>query len=307
MSLFPIATIVLLALIISASVVVNYASSSKFSLPRVSNIALCIVGQSMRLETQSKFDNLVSFNARMNDRKIFVLGILDSGISYSNNLKDTGGTFPSCYDNSIDIEERFNNAFKMENVTLDTAFSNPKNFTLSKRTLELLRNYRKEGTETDRLQRIGNHLRQFDHDATCYERVKALEAKYKVEINVLMRIRDNALVTRPIDILKTMSLGGYKNVLTKRCGSWDGYSDKVWIIPRQFMKDTMHHLVNLTLSATEKFLFNPLPVNSETLLKSVWVHYGVKVSMLDANKLPVVDGRCTKMALNATSQPHFSR
>eukprot|EP01036_Dinobryon_divergens_P030004 gene30004-39188_t len=195
----------------------------------------------------------------------------------------------------------------MENVTLDTAFSNPKNFTLSKRTLELLRNYRKEGTETDRLQRIGNHLRQFDHDATCYERVKALEAKYKVEINVLMRIRDNALVTRPIDILKTMSLGGYKNVLTKRCGSWDGYSDKVWIIPRQFMKDTMHHLVNLTLSATEKFLFNPLPVNSETLLKSVWVHYGVKVSMLDANKLPVVDGRCTKMALNATSQPHFSR
>eukprot|EP01035_Chromulina_nebulosa_P025569 gene25569-33383_t len=307
MTLFPVATVWVLFALISVSVVLLHASSHELKQPRVSNIALCIVGQLMRLEIQSKLDNLVKYNAGMNDRKIFVLGILDSGLSYSNSVTGAGGTFPSCYDDSIDIRARFHHAFQVENVTLDTVFSNPKQFVLSNRTLELLKIYRKNTTEPYPLSRIGNHLRQFDHDATCYDRVRALEAEYDMEFDVLMRIRDNAIVTRPIDILKTMRLGDYNNVMTKRCSSWGGYSDKVWIIPKHFMQATMQHVVNLTLSGTEPFLFDPLPVNSESLLKSVWVHYGVNVSTLEADDLPVVDGRCTKMAQNSTSLPHFSR
>ena len=254
------------------------------------NIAVCIVGQLQRLETRSKIDNFVALNSNRPDRKLFVIGVLDSGISYSNNL---GGTHGPCYPPSTDLRPYFHKSFSFEGVVVDTHYGSPtSDFHLSDQTMKMFKHYRRTSSkQAIPYARIQNHLRQFAHDSQCFERVKAIEVKYNMTIDILVRMRDNAIVAEPFDVIKTMDLVKHRKVMVKRCNCWGGYSDKVWIIPRRYIEATMAHVVNDTLAAASFLLRNP-PTNSEQLVKTVWNHYGVPISKRSADDLPVVDGRC---------------
>lgn len=214
-----------------------------FESTAIKHIGICIVGQASRLEIYSKLTNLIEYNSKKIDRKLFVIGIFDSGSSYSNK----GATV--CYNSTYDMRHYFHKYFQIPNVIATAQFSHPSDYlNLSIHTKEVLRYYRKEFHGIEWYQRIENHLRQFEHDFKCYQQLKILETQYKIEFDTIIRLRDNAIVTKPIDIVDMMNSVKYQKAITKRCKSWGGYSDKVWFIPKKYIKGVLAHVVNDTLT-----------------------------------------------------------
>jgi hypothetical protein len=271
-----------------------YTHNPSFQLSKQANLAICIVGQTGRMELQSKITNLIEYNAKMSDRRIVVIGALDEGAAYSNGVVSRMPGNGSCYESSTNVSALFVDQMSSLNITLDLHVKNPSDFNLTNGTYEVLAKYRRSVTSgAARQLRIQNHLRQFAHDLKCYESLKMLEARLGVSFDALVRIRDNAIVAKPFDILASLHSVHFAKTLTKRCNSFKGHQDKVWVIPRFHIAPVMAYVVADVLGGM-KYLKKALPKNSEALVAAVWRHRGVRVSKKSADQLPIVDGRCMR-------------
>jgi hypothetical protein len=263
----------------------------------VKNIGVCIIGQMARLETSSKILNFISPN-NFENRRLHVVGLLDEGQAYYSNGPHHRDE--ECYDNTTDMKAFFDHSFSAINVSSQLRLSQPRDFPLSQRTMKALRNYRRKLYGKDRLTRIQGHLRQFAHDARCYESLRKHEVANNLTFDAVLRIRDNGLVIRPFDLIKLMESVQYSQTITRDCMEWGGVNDKVWLIPRVHMKGALAHLTRDVL-AGRHYIIAAKPKNSETLVKAVWKHYGVDSIAVSPEMLPVVDGRCHSSGNN--SQP----
>ncbi|RYG96512.1 hypothetical protein EON65_54300, partial [archaeon] len=171
------------------------------------NVAICIVGQAQRLETQTKLRNLViPTSANPLVRQLYVVGILDStGSHYSNGATTK---LDHCYSSNYNIQTLFHNTFgSSPHVFVDSVFSpSQENVTLSNRVHNLFRYYRIDRANDYHFNedRFSNHMRQFGHDRACLERLQMIEHEQNVSIDVVARIRDNGLIVRPFDIISLM-------------------------------------------------------------------------------------------------------
>ncbi|RYH02511.1 hypothetical protein EON65_47715, partial [archaeon] len=167
------------------------------------NVAVCIVGQAQRLETRSKLRNLI-MTTRANPAvdQLFVVGVLDYGTHYSNKATKK---MDECYNHSSNIQSLFHDTFfSVPRVYVDSVFSpSQEYFNLSDRVRGIFRHYRPVDNHLNEV-RFGNHLRQFDHDHTCWQRLQMIEHEQNVSIDVVARIRDNGLIVRPFDIISLM-------------------------------------------------------------------------------------------------------
>mmetsp|Transcript_4968 Transcript_4968/g.7588 ORF Transcript_4968/g.7588 Transcript_4968/m.7588 type:complete len:339 (+) Transcript_4968:126-1142(+) len=266
----------------------------------VINIGICIVGQTGRLETETKVKNLLQYNAQKPGRRLHVIGVLDQGATYS----DGQHYDDSCYDNSTDMTALFYERLSVPNVSISLEISSPQTFHLSKSALKALDRYRRRiKHESARITRIQGHLRQFSHDAICYKRLHELEEKNDMRFDMVVRLRDNGMVLRPFDLVEIMESVQYRRTITKDCFAWGGYADKVWIIPRGHIRGALGHVVGDTLAGL-RYLKAAQPQNSERLVKTVWTHHNVRVEPLSADKIPIVDGRCVNRG-DQTIVPKF--
>ena len=270
------------------------------------NVAICIVGQAGRLEYDTKIKNLISINAARPDVNLFVIGVLDEGALYSDKQKHSQvATSPLCYENGTDMAGLFHDRFSLPNVTVELHMSSAINtFPLSKHSRTALDKYRrKEKTNDARLDRIQNHLRQFSHDAMCYQQIIQLEETHAMKMDITIRLRDNAMVLKPFDIIDIMEKHYYRKTLTKNCFAWGGVADKFWISPRRHLEGTMAHITEDVVGG-ERYLRKAQPRNSERLVKAVWQKNKVNIAALSPQDIPVTDGRCSEQG-NMAMAPHF--
>jgi hypothetical protein len=275
-----------LALFVSSEQVSPSNASQPGELQRV---GLCIIGQFARLETTSKLSNLISPNHGEN-RKTYVVGLLDEGQAYYSNgphYSENG-----CYSTSTNMSAVFHN-LSLKNVDVELHASPPRKITLSNKTKEIFTNYRQEINREDHFARIEGHLRQFSHDAQCYEKLRNYELSRNITFDVVLRLRDNALVARPFDPIDLMKSARNSKTLLRNCSNWGGVNDKVWLIPRVHMEGVLAHVTRDVLSSRE-YLIAAQPLNAEGLVKTVNPHL-----------LPIVDARCTTPG-NNLKPPKFT-
>ena len=263
------------------------------------HIAICLVGQLMRTEIESKIKNIIQYNNDLDDTHVQVIGVLDTGVNYSNGVFQN--TLSSCYINAVELQAYFRNEFSKYGIKVHNMIKEPIKITISNATRSVLYKYRAD-TSTQ-MTRIANHIRQFYHDSSCYDMMRRIEINNNMIFDAVIRIRDNALVAAPIDIIKSLELYNHQKVILKGCNSYGGYSDKVWIIPRLYMEPALSHVANDMMEGQD---YLNGTYNSEEALYRVWNHYGVQTVQVSAQELPIIDARCIKMG-NGTTAPVLER
>jgi hypothetical protein len=268
----------------------------------VQYIGLCIIGQLARLETVSKLSKFITPNHGDN-RKIYVAGLLDEGKPYFTNRGQNHDT--ECYSSSTNMSAVFQK-LSLKNVDVELYASPPLKIKLTPLMKEIFKTYRHEIniTKQQREIRIQGNLRQFSHDAQCYEKLRNYELSRNITFDVVLRLRDNALVARPFDPIDLMKSARNSKTLLRNCSNWGGVNDKVWLIPRVHMEGVLAHVTRDVLSSRE-YLIAAQPLNAEGLVRTVWEHYGVNYVHINPFLLPIVDARCTTPG-NNLKPPKFT-
>mmetsp|Transcript_38906 Transcript_38906/g.97734 ORF Transcript_38906/g.97734 Transcript_38906/m.97734 type:complete len:502 (-) Transcript_38906:214-1719(-) len=161
-------------------------------------------------------------------------------------------------------------------------------------------------------QRMRNHLDQMRSWSDCANAIERAERENGAQYHVVMRLRDNALILRPFDLERllrstpaTGSKGGQQlapwsptmasssPVVVKACSAWNGYPDKVMVIPRKYMHRALRGPAKHYQSVDEGGEDRMKVFNIETYLKYSLDLLHVPVLMHeDPALLPVTDGRC---------------
>ena len=275
-----------------------------------SSLALCVVGQLQRLEVESKVRNLVHVNSELGV-DIAVFGVLDSGSARYTNPNQGGlESLDRCYHAKIperNIVGKATTEFLNAGAKhVDIYVSPPNQFELTSGIWHWARRYRDPNEREHRLQ---NHLRIYKHDAECAEMILSHEEVTNSRFDVILRMRDNAIVYQPLT-LRTMReqfkdcVDHGQCIVSKGCSSWGGYSDKFWVIPRKLLLPALTKGFSDLINASE-FLQQHAPENSEKLLRLIWEHHGVPRRDASKDQLPVVDGRCTLIAETSRDAPIF--
>jgi len=245
-------------------------------------LAVCIVGQMSRMEVETKLGNLFNINAK--GMGISVFAVLEVHGSYFQTWNRTDD--PACFREMSPDEFENKLAPHLRNaVYLDHA---PEAFHSAQwpayeHSLEL-------------------DMSQFHHVASCATLIQEYEKQQHGVFSHVMRIRDNAVVTRPFPVQSVTT------VLFKDCASWGGLQDKVMLAPRdwglevlvapyEFFRKIDNNevwpLPNINLA--DEFAMARNCTNSEQILKTALVIKGVPFELVGPDQLPVVDARCSRV------------
>eukprot|EP00306_Pavlova_sp_CCMP459_P003434 CAMPEP_0185173576 /NCGR_PEP_ID=MMETSP1139-20130426/23700_1 /TAXON_ID=298111 /ORGANISM="Pavlova sp., Strain CCMP459" /LENGTH=250 /DNA_ID=CAMNT_0027739273 /DNA_START=377 /DNA_END=1129 /DNA_ORIENTATION=+ len=143
-----------------------------------------------------------------------------------------------------------------------------------------------EITWQERESRLGMHIRQFLGWSTCADLIERAELEESFLYDLVIRIRDNALVVQPLVLAQAIFVESPYDAFVKDCAEWGGYNDKFMIVKRAHMHSTFRGHVSSLLTSAGSFR------NTEQLLKLKLDSRQVRVLRLPANVLPVVDARC---------------
>ncbi|KOO23429.1 hypothetical protein Ctob_011092, partial [Chrysochromulina tobinii] len=159
-------------------------------------------------------------------------------------------------------------------------------------------------TSEERSTRLQHHLSQFAHMRTCAQLIEESEVAQGRHYDMILKMRDNTIAVSPFALGARVPTWPQ----TKDCGkfNWRGYQDKVMLVPRR------HTDAAMRAPAEEFFLHVGLGRtrgpwgagirNSEQLLKAVLDKRGVRVQQLDAQQMPLIDGRCSGRGGEASGQ-----
>jgi hypothetical protein len=267
-------------------------------------LAVCVVGQRCRLELDSKIENVLqpTWKALAPHSTLRVFLALETGACVHSNL-DCGAILShsendACRNEltSDEIRERLHPWFGAARYVNHTTRD------ISLKAWPFYRQDRK--TSEERSTRLQHHLSQFAHMRTCAQLIEESEVAQGRHYDMILKMRDNTIAVSPFALGARVPTWPQ----TKDCGkfNWRGYQDKVMLVPRRHMDAAMR------APAEEFFLHVGLGRtrgpwgagirNSEQLLKAVLDKRGVRVQQLDAQQMPLIDGRCSGRGGEASGQ-----
>ena len=212
--------------------------SPRSTLPKIPEnkhirVAVCMTGQLGRTEVRSKIDNLILANKRNADLHMFL--VLSAGKTRFVN-KATG----DCEIAPASLEDavmRFS-----EHIPTSVKEYKYKPYQVD---IDKWPGYPEIGKVKEK--RLQNHINQYRKFQICAKMISKQELKTRMKYHAVLRIRDNALVLQPFNILDRLLLLSHQvrnstipsvhgrghpdlmdlPVITKECCSWSGVNDKV--------------------------------------------------------------------------------
>ena len=248
-------------------------------------VAVCVGGQLSRLEIESKLENVLKATAGTKPAALDLFLALEVGANLYSNL-DVGailaqqqGAAAGCGKLTPEDARR-----RFAPFLAGASFSNH-----TTRSIDLAnwKRYRKDRPAEERLTRLQHHLSQFAHMRTCAQLIEQHEVATKTHYDVALKMRDNTVAVTPFVISASHAAGHCR---TKNCVHWNGYNDKVMVVPRRYLDGALRG------PSEDFFLTKDIGrgiSNSERLLKAVLDRRGVRVQRESVEQLPLVDGRCT--------------
>ena len=252
-------------------------------------VAVCITGQLSRVETASKVKHILKPLSSQLRKMVHVFLALEKGSFAFVNPQTHGKVSSSCRSEPelAAIEKELAPFHRASRVVRH-----------KDRMLNLSKwpRYRANLRWDSRQRRLNLHVNQHRAARDCLRLVKRAEAASGGRYSVLIKLRDNAVALRRMELPASMD----DRVIVKRCNSWYGVNDKAMIVPRQRAVGALAR-THFALLAIDKGANAMLEervakrtVNSETLLKHVLDVYQVPVDRVNNidTVLPVADGRC---------------
>ena len=237
----------ILILLLAASVASSTLASQYTSemLAKEFRLAVCMVGQVARTEIDSKIQNLVKPNIANSTAHMFL--ILQQGEARFTN-KHGGEECVAAPESLEDAKKEF------EQHVPTTAME----YVYKMYDLDQKKWPGYPDTQAAKKARLTNHINQWNSWRKCVKLVEADEVRTGKFYNAVLRIRDNAIVLEPFNVLERLkilaqqvsrkeempkdSYKTYRNylshqtdlnyleqlpVLTKACSAWKGVNDKV--------------------------------------------------------------------------------
>ena len=203
---------------------------------RLLRVAVCVVGQLARTETESKLRNLVVANLGKVEMHVFLL--LQTG-----EPRFTNRPHPACHSAPATLQAAAEAFAAHVNVTAVVQDTEEYEVMASKWP------YPERGLK--RVRRLQNHILQYISLRSCARQVSKREVEIGKHFDAVLRLRDNSLLLLPFSIHDSLQRlrervsgdsgtravneggampAGMKDlpVLVKACASWGGYNDKVW-------------------------------------------------------------------------------
>jgi len=255
-------------------------------------VAICIVGQSHRLEVHSKIVNLLRPTSLLTNVGVFL--VLEVNSSYYANAKSANKNGCDNTASPESLRRQFGSFFvagefflhnhRALNITHWPKYRENEKFSAKELSI-----------------RAGGHMNQWENIAKCIKLIEQEEARQKGKYVSIMRLRDNSIVAKPVEYPLHISIPTVKG-----CAWWHGINDKMLITPRRYFHDAFRAAYDLYL-AVEKEEIEALNVarnviNSESALKLSLAWKGVPVAETSVDSIPITDGRCTGMSADQQQQ-----
>jgi len=264
------------------------------------NFAVCIVGQLSRLETESKMTNLFSFASRMSSYAnihAFVVVDIDSDFYVNAATNPTNSTCRQNLHNFSDVKATFSPYYRASSYLRASH---------QKITIKFQNwgKYATDKTLKKRSARIASHFRQWTHMSECARLIKESENSLGCEYKGFMKIRDNGIVTKPMD----PDVGD--KLVVKECCGWGGVNDKFFIAPRKYLdkafEGPLKAAIKVNQGSYEGLKYIAGVLNPERFLARVFYHNRVAVKLShDYDNIPVVDGRCVDGPETVNGKPEW--
>lgn len=256
-----------------------------------SMLAVCILGELSRTEIESKIEMILQPLSK--DADVDVFAVLEKNASSYVN-KDTRPTDPNCNAEPTqeDLEQQLSPFWKKGIFVEHQHLIN-----LDRAVWPVYGDEKKSG---DPSIRFDSHVSQWRYMRACAELVEERENEIGRRYAAIIKLRDDSIGVQPLELAPVM-----KAVQVKNCCKWQGYNDKVMIVPRNYMLKTLGaawEVANLADrgDAGMMQLVNQVK-NPEQMLKVSLQAFRVPVDEVSADALPLVDGRCDS-ALSASEK-----
>ena len=249
-------------------------------------VAVCIVGQLMRLETESKRRFLVNELARDSGLQISLLGVLQGGASQFANK--SSGTVP-CWMDEQSARAAFHTAFGQDAIlNIDPS----RNFTERIQQLWTSSEVTNRILTKNRWANIDIH--QLFNINDCATLVLDRELAMGGKFDVVVQIRDNSMIMSGRTLGEQIRrAASSKSILVQRCSRSRGFNDdEFYIMPRDAIESGMINPLKEFVRGAPYLSGADKP---EMMLKQVWQHHGLRFEEPLQDLLPVVvDVRCIK-------------
>eukprot|EP00747_Dinoflagellata_sp_TGD_P181497 gnl/TRDRNA2_/TRDRNA2_35359_c0_seq1.p1 gnl/TRDRNA2_/TRDRNA2_35359_c0~~gnl/TRDRNA2_/TRDRNA2_35359_c0_seq1.p1 ORF type:complete len:519 (+),score=65.58 gnl/TRDRNA2_/TRDRNA2_35359_c0_seq1:72-1628(+) len=261
-----------------------------------SKLAVCITGQLSRLEARSKMQNLLQTEAkRRGAENVHVFLVMETNTSFYVNSDSDISNSSICHSDfgsPTEVEAAFSPFYKsslyQSHVEWRLNYTNFMSYGISKPWL-------------DPKMRLSSHFRQWHHWALCSDLLKKAEEDMASKYDMVVRLRDNAIVTMP------MPINTATKVLTKGCNTWHGVNDKVMISPRMYALNALEGVfafgVRVNNGDSEAVQDAQYVMNPEMFLQTAWEALDIDYKSDDNFTIPVVDGRCVGNDTSAAGMP----
>mmetsp|Transcript_58051 Transcript_58051/g.149441 ORF Transcript_58051/g.149441 Transcript_58051/m.149441 type:complete len:368 (-) Transcript_58051:136-1239(-) len=253
-------------------------------------VAVCIVGQEVRLEHISKVENVLRpLHDHIGHGDVSTFVVLQKGEArFSNKPLTFSSKAATVPQNDMEFRR------KMKSL-LGPSYTDGVSTTLEALTdehvsfiLKSWPNLRKD--VQNRKDRFRNYLSQFKNMHTCMGLVKSAEARRGALFEFVLKLRDNTIVLKPFHWMSVHNVTQFK-----ACDGWGGINDKVAVLLREhavtYMMQPYNFMLDVMSGVEEEIAKARTIQNTETLLSSVLLSHGMKYSLVDADQLPWVDGR----------------
>lgn len=263
------------------------------SIGKRGNVAVCITGEVARLEIDSKVKNL--FKALSEQQySVHAFVVMETGDGHYVNEETAGKTVVRL--TSAEIQTQLKPFYQMG------SFRPHVNYTAHiSRWRETYLSDRQQSTE-EREKRLSSHMSQHANLKSCVDLIENRETQLGIRYDVIIKLRDNTLVTMPYTLRLGHVLHENKSmrnaVLVKDCCGWGGINDKVMVLPRKHLRPALAGPYMAIMGvergnsyAKSKFVTDKKIVNPEFLYKRVLQSYNIPILPVNSSVLPFVDAR----------------
>lgn len=255
-------------------------------------LAVCIVGQLSRLETASKIRNVLQVAAKTRSVDVFV--VLETSSNHFVNPDTASSSSPVCRTDFLSpagVRKAFSPFYR------DGLYVKHESYRPNLRNWLM---YGLDGKPLDRATRLGSHIQQWTHTSACATLIEQHENATGVVYDAVVKLRDNTVAVKPFNVPATPAL---THVLAKECSSYGGVSDKVMIVPRQYLSAALHGPIEnaraIEMGNGYMISMYAAVTNPEIMLNTTLTLRHCPLRQ-DDNAFPLVDGRC----LGEGSQNH---
>eukprot|EP00465_Bigelowiella_longifila_P005825 CAMPEP_0185265826 /NCGR_PEP_ID=MMETSP1359-20130426/28930_1 /TAXON_ID=552665 /ORGANISM="Bigelowiella longifila, Strain CCMP242" /LENGTH=312 /DNA_ID=CAMNT_0027855325 /DNA_START=17 /DNA_END=952 /DNA_ORIENTATION=- len=259
-----------------ASAVIQQHSTWGSRRPNKKNLLMCITGQLRRLELETKIKNYVEVNQAMG-HSVDIIAILDNtakprSVNFAHNSSFSSASSASF----TTIREVRAKLQPLVNNLRIKSFSQPAEPVVPAWYGDFVR-AKSFVTSSERVQM---HVRQLTSIEHCYYEMIDLEFHKGRRYDMVLRIRDDGYIMKPIKPLNVGHRSSSEEVLVvaNECDSWGGVNDKALLVDRMAAKVAFTHPLRALYVDREGTLSEGRNYNNpETLMAGIFEKAGIKV------------------------------